>query len=289
MMLLLTMLGTAAPSVRPPMTLRPSVGTRSGSARARGNLVSLFSDEDYPTSALRRNQQGTVGVRLTVGRSGRVTRCIVTRSSHVPSLDAVTCQVLTTRARFEPARDRRGRTVIDYYKQRVIWRIPTDDFETPPAAPVPFVDWLSRATFSVTAQGPGQCTLTDDNTPTPFRIGTCADLTSAAKTAAAQRDPDSNTPYRIEFSLRFSAGERAFVVPPDGRRMTISSNAARLQIDGRGVVVACEPIGEVDPIALAILCNRARSALFEELPAIAAGPNRRRAVINEATDILTGP
>lgn len=289
MLLLLALLSAPDPSFQSDSPLQSKTRHESGSARARGNLVSLFSDEDYPTTALRRNQQGMVGVRLTVGRSGRVTRCVVIKSSHVASLDAVTCQVLVTRARFEPARDRRGRPVIDDYSQRVKWRIPTGDWETPPAAVVPFVDWLSRATFTVTAEGASQCTLSDENTPTPFRIGTCADLADAAKEAAAQRPLEIKTPYRIEFALRFSLGERAIAIPSASNTTRRSISAAQLQIDRRGVVAACDPIGEVDPIKLAVLCNRARSALFQELSAETAGPNERRAVISESTDLLSGP
>ena len=50
-------------------------------AKAKGNLTSLFSTDDYPPSALRNEEQGTTAVRLTIGPDGRVTGCTVTASS----------------------------------------------------------------------------------------------------------------------------------------------------------------------------------------------------------------
>src|SRR5262245_44866486 len=53
----------------PPRTVEP--------ARARANLGSYVSDDDYPAAALRAEQEGRTGFRLTVGPDGRVTNCVV--------------------------------------------------------------------------------------------------------------------------------------------------------------------------------------------------------------------
>ena len=46
---------------------------------------------------------------FTVGTSGRVASCTVTRSSGVPELDALTCRLIVRRFRYRPSTDRHGR------------------------------------------------------------------------------------------------------------------------------------------------------------------------------------
>ena len=47
----------------------------SKAARAKANLNSLFSTDDYPQSAIRNEEQGTTAACLGVGTDGRVTDC----------------------------------------------------------------------------------------------------------------------------------------------------------------------------------------------------------------------
>lgn len=111
------------------------------SARARGNLVGLFSDNDYPRVALTRGEQGMVAVSLLVSPTGRVSGCTVVTSASA-SLDARTCAVLTARASFVPARTKAGRPTTDTFHQRVMWRIPEPEpgeFE-PVAPPLALLD-----------------------------------------------------------------------------------------------------------------------------------------------------
>jgi periplasmic protein TonB len=111
---------TAPPAPPPP----PPAPKKVEAARAKGNLLSLLSDEDYPSSALRNEEQGTTAVRLEIGPNGRVTGCTVTSSSGSASLDDTTCKLLSRRARFTPARDDTGQPTNDTYTQRVTWRLP---------------------------------------------------------------------------------------------------------------------------------------------------------------------
>lgn len=105
----------APPPPPPPRTVEP--------ARARANLGSLVSDSDYPASALRNEEQGTTGFRLTVGPDGRVQNCVVTSSSGSSALDAATCRIMRSRARFTPARNNLGESVTDTVNSRIVWRI----------------------------------------------------------------------------------------------------------------------------------------------------------------------
>ena len=95
-------------------------------AKARANLPSLFSDEDYPASAIRSGESGTTGFSLEIGPNGRVTNCTITSSSGSSSLDATTCRLLKSRARFTPARDSAGNATSDTVRSRIVWRLPAD-------------------------------------------------------------------------------------------------------------------------------------------------------------------
>jgi protein TonB len=94
--------------------------------RARANLNSYFSADDYPAAALRGNDQGTTGFSLTIGPSGRVEACSVTSSSGSAALDQATCRILRSRARYTPARDQNGNPTSGRDSGRVTWRLPAD-------------------------------------------------------------------------------------------------------------------------------------------------------------------
>ncbi|MEA3064670.1 MAG: periplasmic protein TonB [Sphingomonadales bacterium] len=106
----------------------------AASARARANLVTLFSDEDYPAAAVRNHEQGPVAFSLSIGADGMPTACSVTGSSGSALLDSTTCRLLMERARFEPARDAQGRPTTDTVAGRIIWRLPDDEPGQPPPA-----------------------------------------------------------------------------------------------------------------------------------------------------------
>ena len=95
-------------------------------ARARSNLQSYFSTDDYPSSAIRGNEEGTAAFRLTVGANGRVSDCSITSSSGSAALDAATCRILRSRARFTPARDNTGQPTNDTVSSRIRWVLPED-------------------------------------------------------------------------------------------------------------------------------------------------------------------
>jgi len=93
---------------------------------ARANLASYFSDADYPAEAILAEEQGTVGFELNIAADGSVSGCRVEQSSNSASLDEATCRILTSRARFRPALDSRGRAVPDRMKGRIRWVFPVE-------------------------------------------------------------------------------------------------------------------------------------------------------------------
>ena len=103
----------------PPATLEP--------ARARGDVRTLITPDDYPDAARRHDETGTVRARLEIGANGRVTGCSIVASSGSTALDSATCRVLKARAHFSPAKDSSGQTVADsYVTPRIVWKIESD-------------------------------------------------------------------------------------------------------------------------------------------------------------------
>jgi protein TonB len=115
-------IGSEFPPLQPSPSASPSFTPRA--ARPLANPGRWVSDADYPTSALRRGEQGVTGFELTIGPDGRVRNCTVTRSSGSADLDAATCAKVTQRARFDPASDDHGAVVAGRYSNTIRWQIP---------------------------------------------------------------------------------------------------------------------------------------------------------------------
>ena len=111
------------PAPRPPAPPPPPVRTVQHAVSATGDLMGLFTPEDYPEAAAEANVTGSTTVSLQIGTTGRVTGCSVISSSGNRSLDAATCRVLESRARFTPARDSNGNATSDTKTQTVTWRL----------------------------------------------------------------------------------------------------------------------------------------------------------------------
>lgn len=95
-------------------------------AQPRADPQSLISGKDYPASALRKGEQGTVRYLLEIGADGRVRGCRVIRSSGSPSLDSEACRVMTGRGRFRPAIDSTGNPAPSEEVQAVAWSLPAE-------------------------------------------------------------------------------------------------------------------------------------------------------------------
>ena len=119
-------IGTAPEPVPEPLPPPPPPPppARIEPARAKANLASYVSDADYPTSAVRAEEQGTTRFRLAVGPDGRVAGCTVTGSSGSSALDQATCRIMKARARFTPARDGSGKATGDTVANAIRWVLP---------------------------------------------------------------------------------------------------------------------------------------------------------------------
>jgi len=91
---------------------------------SKGDVRSLFTEDDYPAEAVRRNQGGDSQFLLLVDEKGAVAGCHVLKPSGVPILDAMGCQVIRQRAKFIPAHDAQGKPVRStLVTPDVVWRM----------------------------------------------------------------------------------------------------------------------------------------------------------------------
>lgn len=116
----------AQPPARPPEPI-PAPGVTPPEPTAWP--FDRFTGDDYPAGALRAQQQGRVVYGLRIGPNGRVSNCEVRVSSGSPALDAATCRIVRSRARFTPARDSAGRPVPDQRDGDVLWRLRDEEGE----------------------------------------------------------------------------------------------------------------------------------------------------------------
>ena len=91
---------------------------------AKGDLRTLFSNDDYPASAQSSGAEGTAQATLSISPDGRVVGCNLIRSTGNSSLDSATCNILRRRAKFTPARDSNGNATSDTITTPPIsWRL----------------------------------------------------------------------------------------------------------------------------------------------------------------------
>ncbi len=82
------------------------------------------SDRDYPSGALRRREEGTVGFRLLIGPIGRVAQCGITESSGSSDLDKGTCEIIAAHSKFKPAIDEAGQRSYNFFDGHLTWILP---------------------------------------------------------------------------------------------------------------------------------------------------------------------
>lgn len=86
--------------------------------------ASWFLVEDYPDSALRANEHGTVNFRILVDNIGAPISCKITKSSGSHALDNQSCSSALRRARFLEDTEKSRANKLRRYDGRVTWVIP---------------------------------------------------------------------------------------------------------------------------------------------------------------------
>ena len=122
----------APPAVRipPPAPVAAPPAPPAPPSRARGaspdNLARWAAriQGDYPSSALRREEQGTVTMRITIGANGRVEACAVSGSSGSSALDDAACRGMQRYARYNPALNAAGDPISATTTQSIRYVLP---------------------------------------------------------------------------------------------------------------------------------------------------------------------
>lgn len=88
---------------------------------ASTDAANWVTADDYPATALRDNEQGTVTIRWVVDANGRVGDCTTAISSGHVSLDRAACDAIRRRGRFSVVPPASAPRI---FTRRVVWRIP---------------------------------------------------------------------------------------------------------------------------------------------------------------------
>jgi protein TonB len=112
-----------APPAPPAPRPAPPSQARGASPDGLGRWAARIQG-DYPSSALRREEQGTVTMRITIGANGRVEACSVTRSSGSSALDDAACRGMQRYARYNPALNAAGNPISATTSQSIRYVLP---------------------------------------------------------------------------------------------------------------------------------------------------------------------
>ncbi|WP_245174048.1 energy transducer TonB [Erythrobacter sp. A6_0] len=112
-----------APPPAPPPPPPPPSQARSVSPDNAARWAARIQS-DYPSSALRRDESGTVTMRITVGANGRVEACSVTGSSGSSALDDAACRGMQRYARYNPALNAAGNPISATTTQSIRYVLP---------------------------------------------------------------------------------------------------------------------------------------------------------------------
>jgi TonB family protein len=123
------LLQSSAQAVQPPappsaLIRLEAPATLDRPATPIGDPSTWVTTDDYPEAAWEAGLYGTTGTRMTIGRDGRVAECAITMSSGYAILDQAACAALSERARYTPARDHRGRSIVGTVTRNVRWQLP---------------------------------------------------------------------------------------------------------------------------------------------------------------------
>lgn len=88
------------------------------------NPGSWVSSDDYPMHLLDRGVQGIIQFRLLIDADGKVGACHIQQSTRPAEFDKKVCDIMSRRARFDPALDAQGRPIKSYWRSTFRFAIP---------------------------------------------------------------------------------------------------------------------------------------------------------------------
>jgi TonB family protein len=84
-------------------------------------LFTHFGPDDYPAVAVMKGDSGLVAITTLIDETGKIASCMVTQTSGYASLDAQSCAMITTRAKFVAATGPDGKPVKSVLESRIRW------------------------------------------------------------------------------------------------------------------------------------------------------------------------
>lgn len=78
----------------------------------------------YPSSAVKRGEQGAIQLRLMIEADGTPSKCVRTNVNQMDNMDNSACLEIIQNGEFEPALDAEGRPVRSFLMQRIRYVIP---------------------------------------------------------------------------------------------------------------------------------------------------------------------
>ncbi len=110
-------------SIPPPAPPPPPPISKARPAKAPSTFSQYewFQDVVLPASLYRQQAEGLVMYSVKINAEGAVTDCTVTDSSGFPELDALTCEIVREKARFDPALDQDGEPTLGSFSSYKRW------------------------------------------------------------------------------------------------------------------------------------------------------------------------
>lgn len=196
------------------------------------NRVAWIDIGDYPASAIRNEEQGLVMTILTIGVDGRVSDCRITFSSQTPALDAATCRLFRSRARYRPARDANGDPIAGQVREQVRWVLPAEPVAFAPSAALVVVRQVNRRV--------GSCRPARAADASRLATETCNTFAPVGP-APAQAVARDRARFAISMEVEAEGAPPAEVPElPAGLRLTVEASVA-VELDDDGAISTCRP------------------------------------------------
>lgn len=196
------------------------------------NPGSLIGNADYPSEALRANEEGTVTFRLAVDAEGRATDCTILTSSRSATLDSATCRLMVRRSRFEPARGEDGKPVASSFVSRIRWALPKVTVPTPGLIATIVDISPTGAILSCRAVARGMV-------PESTTANACKEAASPGLSGMLAGAASANR--RINLVRTVSEGAQSFPLVPSDWGTVLSRRSVDLAYSAGGALVSCEP------------------------------------------------
>lgn len=232
------------PAVHLPLP-RPAVPVEAAPSAERRtppkflNKLEVFNLDNYPYWAKSLDEEGTVRVSVEVNPAGTVTSCRVSQSSGSANLDLGTCDLITERGKFAPARDKTGRAVAATHVTSVTWKLEQTE-------PWKVQEGRSRIIYSVGAnQIVSNCRVENQPVQPYFDPRTCSALRPIAQmmvmTSPGQFDWQ-DWEVVLETATFMGAGDAPMAVGKDKGNMLFDREIARITINPAGRISRCQII-----------------------------------------------